>query len=37
LSGIKTIRTIERAHILHKQTGISGEITFIHKLFEAAV
>jgi transposase, IS6 family len=36
LSGIKTIRTIRRGHVHHKQPGARGEIAFIAALFEAA-
>ena len=36
LSGIETIRTIKRGHILHKQPGVQGEIAFIDSLFDAA-
>ncbi len=36
LSGIETIRTIKRGHLFHRQPGVRGEITFIHKLFESA-
>jgi IS6 family transposase len=36
LSGLETIRTINREHIHHKQPGIQGEIKFIAGIFEAA-
>ena len=36
MSGIETIRTIERGHFHNKQSGVSGEIACISQLFEAA-
>lgn len=36
LSGIKTIRTIKRGHVHHKQQGVAREIQFIAQLFGAA-
>ena len=36
LSGIETIRTIKLGHIHYKQSGVLGEIAFIHGLFETA-
>ena len=36
LSGIETIKTIQRGHIYHKQPGVQGEIQLITQLFNPA-
>lgn len=37
LSDIEAIRTIKRCHVYGRQNGITGEVSFVNKLFGLAV